>query len=64
MVAAVTEQLIALATSFGAPGLLIAFMVWDRRENARLAEKRIAADIAMAQAMTLIAERVGGLHAR
>lgn len=59
-----TEQLFTLFGQFGAPGAMLAFMVWDRMEQRKLTEKRIAADIAQAQAMTLIAERVGNLHAR
>ena len=59
-----TDSLMQLAGNFGGPGLLIAFMIWDKTAQNKLAEKRIAADISMAQAMTLIATKMDGLHAR
>ncbi len=53
-----------LASNFGGPGLLIAFMVWDKTAQNKLAEKRTAADVGMAQAMTLLAAKLDGLHAK
>ena len=53
-----TDQLIGLAGQFGAPGFLIAFMIWDRREQNALTKSRTAADIEMAKAMTTFAERL------
>ncbi len=57
-----SEQLITLASSFGAPGLLIGYMVWDRREGTRLAEKRIEADIRVAEAMATLAVKIDAFH--
>lgn len=59
-----TGDLMQLASTFGAPGLLIAFMIWDKTGQNKLAEKRTAADIAMAQAMTLLATKLDGPHVR
>lgn len=53
-----------LASNFGGPGLLIAFMVWDKTAQNKLAEKRTAADVSMAQAMTLLAAKLDSSHAR
>jgi len=53
-----TADLISLAGEFGAPGLLVVFMVWDRRERNKLDADRTKADIEMATAMTLLAERL------
>lgn len=57
-----TEQLVQLATTFGAPGLLIAYMVWDRSGQMKLAEKRIAADIKVAEAMATLAVKLDALN--
>ncbi len=51
-----------LASSFGGPGLLIAYMVWDRRGQITLAEKRIAADIEVAKAMATLAVKFDAIH--
>lgn len=51
-------DLVQLATSFGAPGLLVAFMVWDRTTQNRISKDRIDADLKMATAMTLLTERI------
>lgn len=59
-----TADLMQVAGSFGGPGLLIAYMIWDRTQQNRLAEKRTAADVAMAQAMTLLSTKLDNLHAR
>ncbi len=56
-----SEQLISLAGTFGAPGLLVAFMVWDRTAQTRLSEKRIAADIRLAESMTTLAVKIDAL---
>lgn len=53
-----TADLMSLASSFGAPGLLIAFMVWDRSQANKLAAERTAADVDMAKAITLLAARL------
>ena len=65
----VTADLLALAGQFGAPGLFIAFLIWDRREQAAaakdrakadqdIAEKRVQADLDMAKSLTMLAERI------
>jgi len=53
-----TQDLISLASQFGAPGLLIAFMIWDRTQQNALAKIRVEADLEMAKGLTLLAERV------
>ncbi len=57
-----SADLIQLASGFGAPGLLIAYMVWDRRGQMALAEKRIAADIEVARAMATLATKFDAIH--
>lgn len=52
------NEIITLAGQFGAPGMLIGFMIWDRIQQNKLAEKRIESDKALAVAMTLLSERV------
>lgn len=52
------NEIATLAGQFGAPGLLIGFMIWDRVQQNRLTEKRIEADKALAVSMTIIAERI------
>lgn len=59
-----TSDLMQLAGNFGGPGLLIAYMIWDRIQQNKIAEKRTAADVAMAQAMTLLSTKLDNLHAR
>lgn len=54
-----TGDIVALASSFGGPGLLIAFMIWDRSVQNKLTQSRIEADLKVATALTLLAERVG-----
>lgn len=55
------EQMIQFAATFGTPGLLIAYMVWDRHGQMKLAEKRIAADIRVAEAMATLAVKIDAL---
>lgn len=57
-----TEQLMTMFGQFGAPGAMLMFMVWDRTEQRKLADKRTAADIQMAQAITLLTAKLD--HAR
>lgn len=53
-----TADLIALASQFGAPGLLIGFMIWDRTQQNAINKSRVEADLEMAKGLTLLAERV------
>jgi hypothetical protein len=52
------DQLIALASNFGAPGLLIAYMIWDRKEQRVVDKDRIAADLEMAKSWSTLTERL------
>lgn len=53
-----TDQLIALAGQFGAPGFLVAFMVWQQLQRNTMDKERIAADLEVAKSLTLLAERM------
>jgi hypothetical protein len=52
------DQLITIASGFGAPGLLIAYMIWDRKEQRLIDKERIAADLEMAKSWTTLTERL------
>ena len=47
------------AKQFGMAGPFVAYLIWERKERNALDEKRVAADIKQAEAMTLMAERLG-----
>lgn len=55
-------ELVNLASQFGAPGLLLLFMVWDRKERNLLDKARTEADIKVATALTTLAERLNHVH--
>lgn len=53
-----TGELMQMASSFGAPGLLIAFMIWDRKEQNKINRERIQADLDMARSLTLLSAKL------
>ena len=53
-----TGDLIAMLGQFGFPGAMIAYMVWDRREQNKLIKERTEADLEMARALTLLTARI------
>ena len=53
-----TDQLIAMLSQFGAAGPLLAYLIWDRNQRNKLDAERTKADIEMAKAMVLWAERL------
>lgn len=53
------EDLLALAQNYGPPGMLLAYMIWDKLGQRKVDRERIDADLKMATAMTLLTERVG-----
>lgn len=52
------NDIVQLASQFGAPGLLIGFMVWDRSIRNKMDRDRTEADVKMAEAITLLSERL------
>lgn len=59
-----TADLMQTATNFGGPGLLIAYMIWDRVQQNKLTKERTAADVEMARAITLLTAKLDGIHVR
>ena len=55
---AMTADIVAIAANFGPPGMLLAYMIWDKVGQNKLAEKRIAADLDMARAITLLTAKI------
>lgn len=53
-------DLLALAQSYGPPGMLLAYMVWDKIGQNKLSRERIAADIDMARAITMLTAKIDG----
>lgn len=54
-----TEQLIEALLGTGGPyAVLVAFMVWDRWGQNKLAKERIEADLKVATALTLLSARI------
>ena len=54
-----TDQIVTALIGTGAPyGIFSAFLIWDRIQASKLAEKRIEADKALAVSMTMLAERI------
>jgi hypothetical protein len=44
----------------GPPGLLLGFMIWSKIGDNKLARERIAADLDMARAITLLTAKIDG----
>ena len=54
-----TGDLIAAAlANYGPPGMLLAYMVWAKVGDNRLAKERIAADLEVARALTMLSARI------
>lgn len=53
-----TDLVLELFKQFGAPGGMLAFLFWDRVQQNKLTKERAEADLEVAKALTLVAERV------
>jgi hypothetical protein len=49
-----------MGRNLGPPGLLLGYMVWAKIGDNRLARERIAADLDMARAITLLTAKIDG----
>jgi len=56
------SDLLALTGQFGPMGLMIAYLLWREKRQDEISEKRIAADLKMTEAMTLLTAAVQGLR--
>jgi hypothetical protein len=55
-------DLIALLPQYGQMGVFIAYLLWRDGQQAKATDKRVAADLEMAQAITLLSARMEGLR--
>ena len=56
------DQLIALLPQYGQMGVFICYLLWRDGQQAKAAEKRVSADLEMAQAITLLSARMEGVR--
>lgn len=53
-----TADIVAIAANYGPPGMLLAYMIWDKVGQNKLAKERIEADLKVATALTLLSARI------
>ena len=58
-----SADIVAIAANYGPPGMLLAYMIWDKLGQRKIDRERITADIAMATALTLLTAKIDG-HVR
>lgn len=55
-------DIIAMLPQYGQMGIFIAYLLWRDGQQSKAAEKRVNADIEMAQALTLLSAQMQGMR--
>ena len=55
-----SADIVTIAANYGPPGMLLAYMIWAKIGDNKLARERIQADLDMARAITLLTAKIDG----